>query len=443
MKHSMLSFALRALAAAVVSGASLAGGLNPPGGPIGPTMKTLDEIEPRRPIDWLNTPGDADSNFKIIQSGSYYLTGPIIGGSGKSGIKIAASNVTIDLSGFEVRGTLGSLHGITVEGVQSHITIRNGTVRNWRSSGISLGSVLGGSNAFGHTIERVLVENNTGRGIIAGRNTMIDACVARDNGSIGIEVGDGSVVRATRSFDNGGNGIETGSGSSVQNSAASRNTGFGIRLGNGCSVSNSSANNNTSSGFWSGVATVFDSCSAFGNGAAGFTASAGSVFQSCAARNNSSDGFNASESIYTACSSQENGGDGFRIGSGSSVAGSTATNNAGHGVWANSNNRIADNHIRGNGPDQSTNASIRVEGSGNDIDGNSVANNHYGVRVTGAGNLIRRNVARLCNFNFVFASNNRFGAISAMTGETGFYSSGNSVNGNIGSTDPWANLSFR
>src|SRR5678815_4185257 len=81
--------------------------LTPPGTPA-PTMKTLDQVEPRVAINATNTPGDTDSLFKITQPGSYYLTGNITGVAGKHGIAIAASGVTVDLNGFDVAGVPGS-----------------------------------------------------------------------------------------------------------------------------------------------------------------------------------------------------------------------------------------------------------------------------------------------------------------------------------------------
>ena len=62
---------------------SLAGDLNPPAGVFAPTLKNLQAVEPRVEINVTNTPGDADSVFRIVQSGSYYLTGNISGEPGK------------------------------------------------------------------------------------------------------------------------------------------------------------------------------------------------------------------------------------------------------------------------------------------------------------------------------------------------------------------------
>ena len=117
------------------------GPLTPPGAPA-PTMKTLDQVEPRTPIDATHTPGDADSLFKITQPGSYYLTGNITGVAAKHGIEIAAGGVTLDLMGFDLSGIAGSLDGVssTVASLTS-ISIRNGSIRAWGDEGIDLGTI--------------------------------------------------------------------------------------------------------------------------------------------------------------------------------------------------------------------------------------------------------------------------------------------------------------
>src|SRR4051794_19207170 len=70
------------------------GSLTPPPGLPAPIMKSLDQIEARTIVNATNTPGDATNTFIISTPGSYYLTGNIMGASGKHGISILANNVT-------------------------------------------------------------------------------------------------------------------------------------------------------------------------------------------------------------------------------------------------------------------------------------------------------------------------------------------------------------
>ncbi len=81
-----------------------AGDVDPPPGPVMPTMIRLDEIEPRTPISALP--------FTINQCGSYFLTDCLTGVAGQNGITIDADDVTLDLNGFTLIGVPGSLDGI-------------------------------------------------------------------------------------------------------------------------------------------------------------------------------------------------------------------------------------------------------------------------------------------------------------------------------------------
>ncbi len=116
-----------------------------PSAPPGPTMKTLDEVEPRMAVQSLS--GDANSQYVISQPGSYYLAGNITGEPNKCGIMIAANNVTVDLMGFGLIGVPGSQDGICVqyretdeplpiEEVSFSFSIRNGTICSWGGNGI-------------------------------------------------------------------------------------------------------------------------------------------------------------------------------------------------------------------------------------------------------------------------------------------------------------------
>ena len=144
---------LSALALVITGSLLYAGPLNPPAGPVTSTGKTTQEIfdkvasaEPRIAINAANTPGDANSLFKITTRGSYYLTGNITGVANKHGIEIAASGVTLDLNGFDLVGVpaMGAFDGVraTAVGGQNNIAVVNGSVRNWGQDGINLGSRL-------------------------------------------------------------------------------------------------------------------------------------------------------------------------------------------------------------------------------------------------------------------------------------------------------------
>jgi hypothetical protein len=126
-KHIITGLTLLALSTfnSQLSTAFAQGSLTPPGAPA-PTMKSADQIEPRTIINAVNTPGDSGNLFIITNSGSYYLTTNLVGVIGKSGIKITANNVTVDLNGFAVQGP-GALSGvggvgISIPGAQNNIT---------------------------------------------------------------------------------------------------------------------------------------------------------------------------------------------------------------------------------------------------------------------------------------------------------------------------------
>lgn len=110
------------------------GSLTPPGAPA-PTMKTLQQVEPR--TDVLTLAGNANYQFIINTPGSYYLTTNIVGVAGKAGILINAFNVTLDLNGFELLGVLNSFDAIYVASSAANAIINNGTLKNWGGQGVN------------------------------------------------------------------------------------------------------------------------------------------------------------------------------------------------------------------------------------------------------------------------------------------------------------------
>lgn len=84
--------------------------LNPPA----PTMKKLDELEPRTNLQATPAPAGVDTSnasfhYVINQPGSYYLSANLAV-TKAHGIQINAAGVTLDLNGFEIAresGTIG------------------------------------------------------------------------------------------------------------------------------------------------------------------------------------------------------------------------------------------------------------------------------------------------------------------------------------------------
>jgi parallel beta-helix repeat protein len=320
---SVLSLAGVAL---LITGAVLyAGPLTPPAGPVSSTYKTLTEVEPRTIINSINTPGDADSLFRITQPGSYYLARGITGVVGKHGIEIASSGVTIDLNGFDLVGVpaMGAFDGVSVTVASlTDIAVVNGSIRNWGDEGVDLGSTA----AVNCRIERVLVSGNTGNGIY---------------------VGTGGTVSNCRAYDNAGQGIATQFGCTVSNCSVYQNTGSGINTDQGGKVMD---------------------CVAFSNGAFGITVGTGSIVADCVARSNTVDGIRCSSSCLisgNACSGNgAGGGDG---------AGIHATNN---------DNRIEGNNCTG------ADRGIDVDAPGNIIIRNTCSGNTTNNWDVVAGNVI-------------------------------------------------------
>lgn len=245
-----LSFVARNLACAAfaaLAASALAGPLSPPSGPIAPTSKPLAEIEPRIAVNATNTPGDADSLFKITQPGSYYLTGNITGVAGKHGIEIAASGVTIDLNGFDLVGVagMGAFDGVSLTAFSAqNIVVRNGSVRSWGDAGVDLATI----SSLNCRVEGGLASRNIGHGIAVGLSTAVTACSSYDNGGDGIRTDSGGVVADCLAYSNGGAGIDVVGGGAVLRCAAGFNDSAGISVGTGCTVADCVARFNTGDG---------------------------------------------------------------------------------------------------------------------------------------------------------------------------------------------------
>jgi hypothetical protein len=252
LDRRMLLAGLGLVGAAAAASAG-AGTLNPSPGPVAPTGKTTNEIEPRIAVQSL--PGDANNSFIISQPGSYYLTGNINGAGGKNGISIQADGVTLDLNGFALIGeATGSAVGINVPAPQTGLCVRNGTIRQWRSFGVSAqnasSSVLEGLRAFLNIEDGLRIGNesvvrdcvmtgNSGNGLLSSDRVLVSGCVADVNdGAFGMSLGsDVQVIDCLVSRGLGATaGILVGARSTVSRCTVSRNGGTGIQVGPGTTV---------------------------------------------------------------------------------------------------------------------------------------------------------------------------------------------------------------
>lgn len=293
-----------------------------------------------------------------------------------NGITVNSDNVTIDLAGHALVGP-GATSG---HGIYQASTYRNLAVLNGKIvnwRGESKGGVY--ADGYGNRFAGVQAATNY-FGLYANRGSALSDCTACD---------------------------------SAPSPAA------GIKTGNGCTLTDCVAYDNHGVGIFAGVGSTLNGCVAYGNDLDGFHLDGGNTLNSCTARYNSNDGiFADSGSVLSDCAALFNDGDGFEVTTYMQVIGCVA-------------------HGNGNG---SYGVGIRVTGTDNRIEGNTLTVNDRGIEVVSAGNLIVRNSASNNTTNWTIAVNNKVGPIvsapnsAAINGDTG--------GAGVGSTDPWANITF-
>jgi parallel beta-helix repeat protein len=415
------------------------GSLTPPAAP-GPTMKSLDQIQPRTIINATNTPGDANNDFIISAPGSYYLTGNLNATKSNSGIQVAAGDVTIDLNGFRIVRTAGGsdlislpagncrimngkLHGAYVanNGINgasaSEGTLTDVTIQNCLVAGASVGDHW--------LIHHCQFNENIGAGgsgLATGSDCVITECVAYFNGIDGITAGSGNLVKGCTAHSNYINGINAGTGSSVIDCVATNNQGNnlsqvgGIKVAAGCSVIHCTASGNTGPNALSGGIVAAANCAIIG----------------CNAYQNSTTGSGGPFGCGIVV-----------VGEGGLIKDCTVSNNKGDGMYLSGANysQVIGNVVISNNLNATSNAGIDVLFStAMRIEGNQVAHNKRGINVGDGANIIIRNTASGNNTaNYFIGNGNSIQVVTAAT--TGAFS-GSSGGTPLGSTDPWINWSY-
>lgn len=193
------------------------------------------------------TPGDTPGYpITLSQPGHYKLMSNLVVPAETGGIVITASNVTLDLNGFTISGPVtcsqnkstrmvicsqpsaGSDQtkvGIWVQAGIAGTTLRNGTVRGFRGTGLWLRE--------GESLQNLRVTENAHDGVLGATldsdagieivDSMIDL-----NGANGITAYAGLVAR-TRVASNGADGISWSARLIVQDSLVHKNYGIGLK----------------------------------------------------------------------------------------------------------------------------------------------------------------------------------------------------------------------
>lgn len=233
MRNEVYRFALIVcLCAAAVS---RGGDLDPPPGPIGPTMKSLDVVEPRTPLqvpEGSAERGPMAAVLTIATPGSYFMIANINVPAGLNGIDIAASDVTLDMRGFAILGAANSLDGIVVTGIQTNISIYNGSISGCGQHGIDA------SDDLNTQLRDLRVYSCGGHGLRGGRGTivrctvadvgldgifgagLISECMVSGCQYAGIRAAGPSVIRDCNVFASFGGGILAATSSTISNCAA-------------------------------------------------------------------------------------------------------------------------------------------------------------------------------------------------------------------------------
>ncbi len=409
MKSSLLFVGAASAFAAVAL--VVAGDLNPPPGAPSPTPGP----EPRTAINATNTPGDADSLFKITQPGSYYLTGNITGEIGKHGIEIAASGVTLDLMGFNLQGVVDSSSGAFVSDLVTDIAVLNGSLRGWGYRGVDM------DVAANTRLANLRVSGNADAGIVAGDSAVVTDCTAYQNGHDGIRVGANCTVSDCTARENDSDGIDTSSGCTIIGCSAVQNNTDGIEAGPG--------------------STIID-CAAYANGDDGILASPGCTIRGCTAKDNTGDGISADNGCTIAsCSASNNTGNGIDASTGSTIASCSAAFNALDGIRAHTLSMVLGNTCASNGTG-GDGAGIHATGIYSRIEGNNCTDSDRGIDVDLARNMIIRNTCAGNTTNWDIAANNYYGSINNRVGIATAAVNGDSAAGTLNSTDPHANFTY-
>jgi len=181
--------------------------------------------------------------YTISVAGSYRLTGFLVVPTGKDGIHVTSTHVTIDLNGFSIIGpgsSSGTPYGIFAEATDD--TVKNGTI-----IGFGTGVELSGGSA----IRNVHADGNF-NGIGVNIGSVVEGCTANNsnNGGTGIQCQARCAITGNTANGDSAGGITCGAPGPGDGCVISGNTvtfdGVGIHcVGSGCLITGNTVSNNT------------------------------------------------------------------------------------------------------------------------------------------------------------------------------------------------------
>ena len=390
------------------------GPLEPPGSPA-PTMKSLDQIEPRTPISELP--------YTITESGSYYVTGNLT--SNEDGIIIEADHVTLDLGGHTITGN-GEGNGINAPN-QSGLVVQDGIIEGFDSGIRSL------NGRYGSYRNLFIQDNETdGIAIIAGfgnaSGNVVDSVTVQNNGNVGIIIGgllggtsQGNMVLNSKVMDNGLTGIMVASSSATVSGNIIRN----------CTISGSSDGPAVDIAATNGGvcnSNMFTDSQIIDNAYGGLRLQADGAdaeVSSNMIRNNrimrNGDQV-AALAVEGLAGGQANG---------NLLAGNHIADNEAVGIRIHADEGIAlGNLIENSHVSHNTGTGIQLSGSpqGTRIRNNTVTGHQLGYSIGDTGSFVFRNTSFHNDLTYSFGSGNLFGIVSSSSGE-------------LSDPHPWANFS--
>jgi len=313
------------IAASLFAGAALAGPLDPPPGPVGPSgprlldvydndslADTVDDIDQvanehllfETRTDVLSLAGDDDSAHVIDVMGSYYLSDDVVvNDPGKGGIKIMANNVTLDLNGYRVIHTNPPAPGPDpyygvftwpAGELRTNVVVRNGTVSDFTSGQVRMWAQVS------------RVENIVATG---GQTNVISIPSGDSNLIIG--------CRIDRAIDTGYAFVGgTNAYGYVAAECSARTAELGFYFRNGAAVRDCVASGLTlGTGFVIESGSVVRRCAARGNNGHGFFSNLDQtiLIADCVASANAFSGFLLERTLAVNCLADSSGTDGFRL----------------------------------------------------------------------------------------------------------------------------------